>query len=173
MTYRISKLFFGLTLPPPSPTLHEHQFYGVTSGFTWLSSKFKCACHGSISLHVNFHNNRTMLTTILWRKKIPARHEQQIIVSIKTIDFIPPPPQKHTTNEDKLKSPLHAYGALLDTPNYMLFPSLIFVHIVQFSSCNHKHIFSPVKFRKTNDYIVKFMFMLKNGLGYGYGRKAA
>ena len=43
-----------------SPTSHEHQCYGLTSGFTRLIMKTKYVCHGLISVQVNFHDNRTM-----------------------------------------------------------------------------------------------------------------
>ena len=45
--------------PPPPPTSLKHEFYGLTSGFTRLIMKTKYVCHGRISLHVNFHDNRT------------------------------------------------------------------------------------------------------------------
>ena len=41
------------------PTSRKHEFYGVTSGFTRLIMKTKNVCQGLISLHVNFHDNRT------------------------------------------------------------------------------------------------------------------
>ena len=44
----------------PSPTSHEHQFYGLTSGFTRLIMTTKYVCHGLIYLHANFQDNRTM-----------------------------------------------------------------------------------------------------------------
>ena len=52
-----------MTLPPP--TSHDHQVYGVTSGFTRLIMKTKCVWHILISPHVNFHNDRTMRTVTL------------------------------------------------------------------------------------------------------------
>ena len=59
------KSFFGrptlkLALFPFPPTSHDHQFYGVTSGFTRLNMKTKCVWQILISPHVNFHNDRTM-----------------------------------------------------------------------------------------------------------------
>ena len=43
----------------PPPTSFKHEFYGLTSGFTRLIMKSKYACYGLISLHVDFHDNRT------------------------------------------------------------------------------------------------------------------
>ena len=48
--------------PPPPPTSLKHKIYGLTSGFTRLIMKIKYVCHGLISLHVNFHDNRTKWT---------------------------------------------------------------------------------------------------------------
>ena len=45
--------------PPPPPTSLKHEINGLTSGFTRLIMKSKYVCHGRISLHVNFHDNRT------------------------------------------------------------------------------------------------------------------
>ena len=45
-----------------SPTSHEHEFYGVTGGFTWLIMKTKFVCHNLISPYVKFHNNWTKWT---------------------------------------------------------------------------------------------------------------
>ena len=45
---------------PFPPTSLKHEFYGLTSGFTRLIMKTKYVCHGLISLHVNFHVNRTL-----------------------------------------------------------------------------------------------------------------
>ena len=45
--------------PPPNSLIHVH---GLTSGFTSLLMKTKYVCHGLISLHVNFHDNRTKWT---------------------------------------------------------------------------------------------------------------
>ena len=47
------------------PTSHEHQFYGVVSGFTMLFMKTKYDCHGLPRQRVNFHNNRLVGTVIL------------------------------------------------------------------------------------------------------------
>ena len=44
------------------PTSLKHEFYGLTSGFTRLIMKIKYVCHGLISLHVSFHDNRTEWT---------------------------------------------------------------------------------------------------------------
>ena len=53
--------FFSALFPFP-PTSLKHDFYGLTSGFTRLIMKTKYVCHGLISLHGNFHDNRTKLT---------------------------------------------------------------------------------------------------------------
>ena len=45
--------------PSPPPTSLKHELYGPTSGFTRLIMKTKYACYGLISLHANFHDNRT------------------------------------------------------------------------------------------------------------------
>ena len=55
----------GTNPPPPHPTSHTHQLYGVTSGYTRLIMKTKHACHGLISLLVKFHKNLTMRTLFL------------------------------------------------------------------------------------------------------------
>ena len=47
------------------PTSFKHEFYGVTSGFTRLIMKTKYVCHGLISLHVIFYDNRTKGTETL------------------------------------------------------------------------------------------------------------
>ena len=45
----------------PTPTSHyEHQFYGVTSGFSRFIVETKYACHPLISPYVNFDNNPTI-----------------------------------------------------------------------------------------------------------------
>ena len=44
------------------PTSFKHELYGLTSSFTRLIMKTKYVCHGLISLHVNFHDNRTKWT---------------------------------------------------------------------------------------------------------------
>ena len=44
---------------PPPPNSLKHEFYGLTSGFTRLIIKTKYVYHGLISVHVNFHENRT------------------------------------------------------------------------------------------------------------------
>ena len=41
------------------PTSLKLELYGLTSGFTRLIMKTKYACFGLISLHANFHDNRT------------------------------------------------------------------------------------------------------------------
>ena len=51
------RLFF--LPPPPPPTSLKHEFYGLTSGFTRLIMATKYVCHGLISLHANFYDNRT------------------------------------------------------------------------------------------------------------------
>ena len=43
----------------------QFQLISVMSGFTRLSMKIKYVCRGFISLYVNFHNNRTILSTNL------------------------------------------------------------------------------------------------------------
>ena len=48
-----------VALFPFPPTSLKHEFYGLTSGFTRLIMKIKYACYGLISLHANFHDNRT------------------------------------------------------------------------------------------------------------------
>ena len=53
------RLFF---LPPPPPTSLIHEFYVLTSDFTRIILKIKYVFHGLISLHVNFHDNRTKWT---------------------------------------------------------------------------------------------------------------
>ena len=45
--------------PFPPPTSLKHEFYGLTSGFTRIIMKIINACYGLVSLHVNFHDNRT------------------------------------------------------------------------------------------------------------------
>ena len=45
----------------PFPS-HDHQYYGVTSGFTRLNMKTECVRHIPISPHFKFHNDRTMGT---------------------------------------------------------------------------------------------------------------
>ena len=42
-----------------SPTSLKQEFYGLTKGFTRLIMRTIYACYGFISLHVNFHDNRT------------------------------------------------------------------------------------------------------------------
>ena len=49
----------GLFFLPP-PTSLEHEFYGVTGGFTRFIMKTKYVFHNVISPYVNFHNNRTV-----------------------------------------------------------------------------------------------------------------
>ena len=45
----------------PTPNSHyEHQFYGVTSGFSRFIVETKFACHPLISPNVNFDNNPTI-----------------------------------------------------------------------------------------------------------------
>ena len=44
------------------PTSLKHELYGLTSGFTRLIMKTKYAYYGLISLHANFHDNRTKST---------------------------------------------------------------------------------------------------------------
>ena len=41
------------------PTSLKHEFYGLTSGFTRLIIETRYVYHGLISLHANFHDNRT------------------------------------------------------------------------------------------------------------------
>ena len=58
--YLLFRLFFRVnTPPPPRPTSHDHQFYGVRSGFKRINMRPKKVCHGLISPRFNFHNNRT------------------------------------------------------------------------------------------------------------------
>ena len=45
-----------------SPTSLKHEFYGLTSGFTRLIIETRYVYHGLISLHANFHDNRTKWT---------------------------------------------------------------------------------------------------------------
>ena len=61
--YKDPRLFFFFP-----HTSHDHQFYGVTSGFTRLNMRTKCVLHILISRHVNFHNDRTM-----WTVTIPVK----------------------------------------------------------------------------------------------------
>ena len=56
------KLVKKRALFPFPPTSHKHEFYGLTSGFTRLIMKTKYVCHGPVSLHVIFHDNRTKVT---------------------------------------------------------------------------------------------------------------
>ena len=49
------------------PISHEHQLYGVASGFTRLIMPTKYVCHGLSSPHVNFHDNPSMWTVTLIR----------------------------------------------------------------------------------------------------------
>ena len=58
---------FAALFPFP-PTSNEHQFYGLTSDFTRLIMKIKFVCDCLIYSHVNFHDNRTMRTVILFIK---------------------------------------------------------------------------------------------------------
>ena len=50
--------------PPPPPTSRKHEFYSLTSSFRRLILNTKYVCYGLISLHVNFHDNRTKWTVI-------------------------------------------------------------------------------------------------------------
>ena len=65
---------------PPPPTSLKHEFYALTSGFTRLIMKTKYVCHGLISLHVNFHDNRKKRTVTLnikscrWGKRKKSRN---------------------------------------------------------------------------------------------------
>ena len=61
LTLNIGNGLFYLP-PPPPPTSLKHEFYGLTSGFTRLIMKIKYVCHGLVSLHVNFYDNRTKWT---------------------------------------------------------------------------------------------------------------
>ena len=49
-----------LTVFPFFPTSHQHQFNRLASGFARVIMKTKDVCRGLISLHVSFHNKRTM-----------------------------------------------------------------------------------------------------------------
>ena len=51
---------FSVLFSPPPPHLTETSIYGLRSGFTKFTKKNQICCHGLISLHVNFHDNRTM-----------------------------------------------------------------------------------------------------------------
>ena len=53
------------TLPLTRAHMHEHQFYGVTSGFARIFMKTKNVCHGLFRPHGNFCNNRTIWAKIL------------------------------------------------------------------------------------------------------------
>ena len=59
-----------------TPTSHKHQFFDLRSGFTRLIMKIKYGCHGLVSLHVNFHDNRTMWT-VIWIMKIWEEKEKK------------------------------------------------------------------------------------------------
>ena len=42
--------------PSPPPTSLNHEFYGLTIGFTRLIMKTKYVSHNLVSLHVKFHD---------------------------------------------------------------------------------------------------------------------
>ena len=62
------ELWFLLALFLFPPTSHDHQLYGITSGFTRLIMETKYVWHSLISPHVNFNNDRTMWTVTLLSK---------------------------------------------------------------------------------------------------------
>ena len=57
VTSGFTGIFGSFSFPPP--TSLKHELYGLTSGFTRFIMMTKYVCHGLISLHVNFHDNRT------------------------------------------------------------------------------------------------------------------
>ena len=74
MAFTFSPLVYVLewtALFPFPPTSHDLQYISETSGFKRLSMKTKYVCRSLISLYVNFHSNRTMLSINLhiktWR----------------------------------------------------------------------------------------------------------
>ena len=55
-------IFGSFSCTPPPPTSLKHEFMVYREVLQRLVMKIKYVCHGLISLHFNFHDNRTKWT---------------------------------------------------------------------------------------------------------------